>query len=151
MSNESDTHTDNLSDAHTDTDVHSDIRALMDREAIRDLACRYAHCVWQRDAPGAADLFTEDAVMDTGDRAVLEGRAVIFEAYRQMFEVSVFRPFVHNHVLEVDGDRATGTCYLDLHATVDDQRMRGFGYYDDVYVRTPDGWKFERREIQGTS
>jgi len=47
---------------------HAALQALADESAIRDLARRYAHCVWQRDAPGAAALFAPDAVMDTGDR-----------------------------------------------------------------------------------
>ena len=127
--------------------IEAVIRELADLEAIRNLARRYAHCVWQRDALGAADLFTEDAVMDTGDRAALVGRATILETYLQMFDASVFRPFVHNHVIDLDGDRATGTCYLDLHAIIDGKRMRGMGYYEDVYVRTADGWKFQRRSL----
>ena len=28
------------------------LRELADLEAIRDLARRYAHCVWQKDVPG---------------------------------------------------------------------------------------------------
>ena len=40
--------------------VEATVRALADVEAIRDLGRRYAHCVWQRDATGAALLFADD-------------------------------------------------------------------------------------------
>ena len=64
-----------------------------------------------------------------------------------MFEATEFRPFVHNHVLELDGDSATGTCYLDLRAVVDGVRMTGFGYYEDEYVRQGGVWLFQKRKL----
>lgn len=124
-------------------------RELADLEAIRDLARRYAHYVWQKDAAGAIELFTEDAVMDTGDRPPIVGREAMLESYAAMFEVSSFRPFIHNHVLDLDGDRATGTCYLDLRAiTEEGVAMTGFGFYEDRYERTAKGWKFTSRRLE---
>jgi len=124
------------------------LRALADEADIRDLVRRYAHCVWQRDAAGAAALFAEDAVMDTGDRPPLEGRAAILDEYQRTFAASGFRPFVHNHVIELAGDRASGTAYLDLVATVDGRAMEGWGWYEDAYVRTDAGWRFARRRLE---
>ena len=42
------------------------LQQLSDLEAIRDLARRYAHCVWQKDAAGCAALFIEGGEMDAG-------------------------------------------------------------------------------------
>jgi len=123
------------------------VRELADKESIRDLARRYAHCVWQRDADGAADLFAEDGVMDTGESDPLEGREAILTTYRATFAAAEFRPFVHNHVVELDGDRASGTCYLDLRAMAGETPMTGYGYYDDEYVRVGGEWKFKRRKL----
>jgi ketosteroid isomerase-like protein len=123
------------------------LQALVDAEEIRNLARRYAHCVWQKDAEGAVDLFTEDGVMDMGDRAALVGREAMLQSYRDTVTTAEFRPFVHNHVLDIDGDDATGTVYLDLRARIDGQAMIGHGYYDDVYVRTDAGWKFKSRAL----
>ena len=50
--------------------MSDDLQRLADLEAIRDLPRRYAHFVWQGDAKGACALFTDDGVMDTGDRRV---------------------------------------------------------------------------------
>ncbi len=128
-------------------ELEAAVRQMADREAIRDLAHRYAHCVWQKDAVGATELFTEDGVMDTGDRPPLEGREVMLESYRQMLAESELRPFVHNHVIELEGDRATGTCYLDLHATIEGKPMTGLGHYEDKYVRIEGQWKFRSRKL----
>jgi ketosteroid isomerase-like protein len=128
-------------------ELESAVREMADREAIRDLACRYAHCVWQKDAVGATELFTEDGVMDTGDRPPLEGREIMLESYRQMLEESELRPFVHNHVIELAGDRAAGTCYLDLHAVIDGKPMTGLGHYEDQYARVEGQWKFRSRKL----
>jgi ketosteroid isomerase-like protein len=123
------------------------VRRLADLEAIRDLACRYAHCVWQKDVSGAVDLFTEDGEMNTGDRPPIVGRAALLESYKGMLGEAAFQPFVHNHVIELNGDAATGTCYLDLRAVNDGQSMIGAGYYEDVYVRVDGAWKFRSRKL----
>jgi ketosteroid isomerase-like protein len=123
------------------------VRELSDREAIRELAHRYAHCVWQKEIAAAVDLFADDGEMDTGDRPVIRGRKALLESYRQMLGAADFHPFVHNHLISVRGDEATGTCYLDLRATIDGESMIGSGYYQDEYVRVEGKWKFRRREL----
>ena len=122
------------------------VRTLADKDAIRDLARRYADCVWQCDVVGAVGLFAEDGVMDTGAGAPIVGRVALLEAYQGMLTGDL-QPFVHNHVIELDGDRATGRCYLDLRATRAGASMMGSGVYEDVYVRTADGWKFRSRKL----
>jgi ketosteroid isomerase-like protein len=123
------------------------LRRLLDLEAIRDLARRYAHCIWQRDADGAAALFVEGGAMDTGDRPPLVGRDAIRDAYRAILPGSDLQPFVHDHLIELHGDRATGTCHLDLRMTRDGRRHLGAGSYEDLYVRAGNGWKFASRRL----
>ena len=123
------------------------LRELVDREAIRDLACRYADCVWRQAAEEAVDLFTDDGVMDMGDRPPIVGRAALLETYMASITGSPFYPFVHNHVIDLDGDRASGRCYLDLRCTIDGKSMTGVGFYEDTYVRLGDGWRFRARKL----
>lgn len=124
------------------------VQHLADLEAIRELAHRYAHYVWQRDIPAAIDLFTEDGIMDTGDRPPIVGRQALLETYERMLGTAQFHPFVHSHVIEIDADTATGTCYLDLRAAVEGRSMIGAGWYEDRYVRTTLGWKFKVRTLK---
>ncbi len=128
-------------------DLAASVRRLLDLEAIRDLARAYAHCIWRRDADGAAALFIEDGVMDTGDRPALAGRAAIRDAYRAILPATEFLPFVHDHRIDLDGDRATGCCHLDLRATREGASLVGAGVYDDRYVRERGVWKFEARRL----
>jgi len=129
------------------TSIELAVRELVDREAIRDLTNRYAHCVWRKDVQGAAGLFAEDGEMDTGDRPVIKGRAALLEEYQRMITGPQFHPFVHNHIIELHGDAASGVCYLDLRATVASTSMIGSGYYDDRYIRVGTAWKFQSRKL----
>ena len=126
--------------------IEATVRELANREAIRDLARRYAHCVWQKDTRAAVDLFTEDGEMDLGDRPVIKGRDALRAAYERML-VDTLQPFVHNHVIDLHGESATGTCYLDLRGVVDGKRMIGIGHYDDRYARVGEQWKFRSRKL----
>jgi len=123
------------------------LQEIADREAIRDLACRYAHHVWQKQGAAAAELFTEDGEMDTGEPPVLRGRAALLEAYERMLGDGQFQPFVSNHVISLAGDEASGTCYLDLRSTSDGRSMIGSGYYHDRYQRVDGEWKFRSRRL----
>ncbi|MEZ5171298.1 MAG: nuclear transport factor 2 family protein [Acidimicrobiia bacterium] len=129
--------------------THSEaaLRELADREAIRDLPRRYAHHVWRKDIAAIVELFAEDATMETPDLPPLSGSRALREGFEEMLGDDVFHPFVHNHVIDLDGDVASGTCYLDLRATVDGKDLLGSGYYDDRYVRVDGGWKFQSRKV----
>lgn len=55
-----------------------------------------------------------------------------------------------NHSFVIDGDRATGRVYVDLFQVRLQDRdqpetVHHLGWYDDVYLRTADGWKFSER------
>lgn len=125
--------------------IERTVRELADREAIRDLASRYAHCIWQGDIDGAIDLFAEDGKMDMDGRAI-KGRQALSAAYKAALN-GVFHPFVHNHLIELDGDRASGRCCLDLRAILNGKSMIGSGFYVDHYVRTAGKWKFASRKL----
>ena len=127
--------------------VEDTVRALADTEAVRDLARRYAHYVWQLDVRAAIALFSEDGEMDTGGGSPIVGREALTLAYQAMLGDGGFQPFVHNHVIDLRGDEATGTCYLDLRATQEGRSMIGSGFYDDRYVRVDGEWKFLSRKL----
>ncbi len=129
------------------TPPHANLQELADREAIRDLAFRYAHHVWQKQVAAAVELFTEDGEMDTGEPPLLRGRGALLEAYERMLGDGHFQPFVSNHVISLAGDEASGTCYLDLRATAEGHSMIGSGYYEDRYRRVGGEWKFRSRRL----
>jgi ketosteroid isomerase-like protein len=128
--------------------IEATVLELADLEAIRDLARRYAHYVWQNDVPSVVELFTDDGEMDPGVRPAIKGKHNLLGAFEQMLLAgSQFRPFIQQHVVELDGDAATGFCYIDLRAAVAGQSMVGGGWYEDRYARTADGWRFRSRKV----
>ncbi len=124
------------------------VQELVDREAIRDLPQRYCHYVWQQDVPAVVSLFTTDGEFDAGRaQPTAKGTGALREAYKQGLATLDPRPFIHNHVIDLAGDHATGTCYLELRATQDGQSMIAAGHYDDVYAKVDGEWKFRSRKF----
>ena len=129
------------------------VRELGDREAIRELTAHYCHAVVRADVDGLVALFTEDATLVThfaGDAAPDDvtptGTAQLREAY-QGVGASALKPFVHNHVIDLDGDRARGVCSVEIRLTQDGVPFTGAGHYEDEYRRVDGEWKFQRREL----
>jgi hypothetical protein len=54
-------------------------------------------------------------------------------------------PCIHNHIIEINGDDATGTCTIEVRITQNNQSIIGSGYYADIYRRVGDQWKFVER------
>ena len=130
------------------TTLERAVRELVDLEAIRDLARRYAHYVWQNDVEGVVALFADDGEMDPGVREPIRGKSNLRPAFEQMLLAgATFRPFIQQHVVDLAGDAASGHCYIDLRAVVGGQSMIGGGWYEDRYARTADGWRFKSRKV----
>lgn len=122
------------------------VQEMLDREAIRDLPRRYCHYVWKKDVTAIVGLFTDDGEFDAGRaQPAAKGTQALLKAYRQGLDELDPHPFIHNHVIELDGERATGTCYLDLRATQNGRSLIAAGHYDDVYVKVDGRWKFRSR------
>jgi hypothetical protein len=130
------------------TDIGPQVQAMLDREAIRDLALRYAHLVWQNQPLATVDLFTADGSVDLGpDGGLIEGREALRAAYSHIVDGMVLHPFVHNHVIDLDGDSASGIAYIDLRCIRDGKSLMGSGYYEDQYAKEDGVWKFRSRKI----
>ena len=129
-------------------DVEVLVGELADREAIRSLPQRYCDCVWRRDAAALAALFTEECALElsaygqalASPREIREGlsKGLASEDSRAL-------PFIHNQVFELDGDRASGRSYLEVHITQGGETRTRIGFYDEEYAREEGTWKFRAR------
>ena len=129
------------------------VNELAARDAIRELTAAYCQKVMQGDGEGVVSLFAEDASLETHfpdgseqDDTVSRGTAELREAYTDLDAMSL-KPFIHNHIIEVDGDRARGFCAVEIRLTQDGVAYTGAGHYEDEYRRVDGSWKFQRREL----
>ena len=124
--------------------------SLEDRLALRELADRYARAVDRRDWALAASLFSEDCVLQ-GPGYQLVGRAKILAGLRLIDRYSATQHSVHNQLVEVDGDRATGETYCTAHHVYERdgrQRMLDWGIrYQDHCEREAGAWRYARRDL----
>ena len=120
------------------------------RAACRQLVTGYAYHRDRADGRAVGALFTEDAVFDLmGD--VFRGRAAIRERVDAGASGPAFRHLMSTIHIEVEArDRARGVSYVTVYsapgplpATL--AEWMAIGEYQDNFVRTPEGWKIQRR------
>jgi hypothetical protein len=122
------------------------IRAIEDRDAIRELTARYCQLAVAGKADEIVALFTRDGVLAAGDSEE-RGHPRLLELYRGSFAELRPIPFIHNHVIELAGDRATGYCSVELRMVEQGEAVTAAGYYEDVFAREDGVWRFARRKL----
>lgn len=129
---------------------------IADERACERLVIEYTHLVDSGNATGIADLFTDDGVWRT-DEFAMNGGDEIRAGFGRREGVTrrQSRHVCTNVIINVDGDTATGLCYLvnyrhdsetgtaEKPAPADVPKF--VGEYHDRFVRTDDGWRFEDR------
>ncbi len=123
------------------------------RDAIRELTAEYCRQVVRGDTEGMLELFTGDASIGTHfpggsgqDDVRPRGTAELREAYSDLGALQL-RPCIHNHIIEVDGDRARGFCSVEIRFTQGGEPCTGAGHYEDEYRRVDGAWRFQHREL----
>ena len=140
---------------NTEKDLEARILELEDVRAITDLEADYAHAADTVDPDGYGGVFTEDSVIELGERGEqptqrVSGRAAISDFCRNVIGKSYKFAMhsLHNPQIVVDGDTATGRLYFEATThSVSDETGWSSGSYQDEYVRTPEGWKISKKVI----
>jgi hypothetical protein len=134
-------------------ELHARIQVLEDIEAIRKLKATYCYLCDAglddaRNRDALLSHFTEDARVDfgLGPASVFEGTEGLKTFFGEVVPgaVSFCMHMVHNPIIEVHGDRATGRWYYEAPTT--DTSTNGAqwmtGTYEEEYVRQNGEWKF---------
>ncbi len=123
---------------------------MSDREEIVQLLNLYGLAMDTRRWDLFDRIFTPDCDADYGPTSHWTDRARFkedFGSFHALFDAT--QHVMTNHLVAVDGDRAQAHTYgawrLVRHAAGDPPVWDGTGYYDDVLVRTPDGWRIAKR------
>ena len=121
------------------------IQEIMDREEIRELLGRYAH----QTARGmdVSTLYTDDGafIVHIPGRPAQEirGREALSKVYGTMAKMeSPPKPQIHNSLLVISGDEATGICSNEVRVVENGQSIIGSGYYEDTFRRVNGHWRF---------
>ena len=115
---------------------------------IQQLVSRYPYALDQNPDDGVsyANLFTTDAVFR---QPRTEGRQNLATmASRAPHGAKYTRHFLANHVIDATADGAIGKQYLvavDIGEMGQPSSIFLGGHYEDVYARTPEGWRFKSR------
>jgi 3-phenylpropionate/cinnamic acid dioxygenase small subunit len=121
-----------------------------DKEQIAEVLIRYATGIDSKDWPLLRSCWTDEIDVDYQQLGRFTSADALTDVMRQLHEN--MGPTYHrmsNFVIAVDGDRATVRSYV--HAVLmlqpDDSTtwVDALGHYDDVFVRTPDGWRIGER------
>jgi len=135
------------------------IERLLAVEEIRNLRIKYAHLLDTNNTDALGELFTADAICDTG-RGQQEGRTAIVSgmsaAFAEYDKAATGRyPFHHvitNHWVEfIDSNTAEGRAYLvDLQTGQEPDRWILLGTYADEYRREDGVWLISRTRLDVT-
>lgn len=127
-------------------ELEARMKVLEDIEAIRKLRAHYCYNVDAERLEELLSLFTEDARLDFGLLGTHEGKEAVSKFFRDIVAgiLSYSRHMVHNPIIEVDGDKATGRWYFEVPCTLRGTDMAVWlaGTYEEKYVKERGEWKF---------
>lgn len=131
------------------TALEAEVQRLRDRAEIQDLRFRYHVAVNESRPEAIAPLFARGGGLDFGPLGRASGQAEIaaFFAATLSDPAAFVKQFIHNHLIELDGDRATGTSYLEARPVFEGESYLVAARYDDAYLREDGRWRFERMAL----
>ncbi|WP_290815364.1 nuclear transport factor 2 family protein [Halovivax sp.] len=129
-------------------------QVLSDKVAITELMSRWFYLVDDGRPVEAVDRFTtEDVTFDAGELGAAEDQESWLEFTELAFEeiLPFTRHTVHNPLIEVDGDTATGKWYLDCPTiTGDGEAIWLQGTYEHEFRRADGEWLISKFTFEPT-
>lgn len=129
-----------------------------DRLEISDLYARYCHIIDRGDAAGFARVYVSDGALirespadDGQENLEFRGSAKLEAMMRDSYALNQGRRkhWISGLVVDSSGDdQALGRCYLmvfDVSGVAPVPLTSG--RYEDILVKTPDGWRFRERRV----
>jgi uncharacterized protein (TIGR02246 family) len=116
--------------------------------AIQQLLARLNTAVDSGNGEAYAAAFTEDGEAVNGERTTKGRDALASLAAGVAASVPGLRHWVNNHAIDINGDRATATVYVTALIGGSKAKVVTTGRYAEELVRTPDGWRYSRREFR---
>jgi ketosteroid isomerase-like protein len=129
--------------------LETKVNWLADIEDIRLLRMRYHEAINEGHFDRIPEMFTEDGAVDFDYIGRVQGRPKITRFFAKTPEVLPFiKQFIHNHVVDVDGDAGTGFSYLEAKTVAKGEAFVVAARYDDVYARIAGRWYFRSMKLE---
>lgn len=128
------------------------VARLEDIDQIRKLKSEYHVLINDCRFSEFAELFTEDATVDMGymggEESSWHGRDEIAEKFSAIPQhLQQIKQFIHNHMIEVDGDTAIGWAFLEARYGSGGTSYNVAGKYEDTYRRVDGRWLFDTIQV----
>lgn len=139
--------------------MNQELKALFDREEIRNLRTLYAHYLDSNNIAALDQVFSSDAVIEV-TVGKMEGLAAIRAGLNDAFtqfdrDRKGSYPFLHaitNHWIKLTGaDTALGRCYLidfETASKADPNPLLLLGLYADEYRRIDGQWRITGTRLE---
>jgi 3-phenylpropionate/cinnamic acid dioxygenase small subunit len=127
-----------------------------DRAEIDDLLARYCFGIDMRDWDGLREVFAPDAVITYSGPQVRTGINAIVAFFRAAVCAATTQHLLHtSRIWATAPDTAEGLSHVTAHHVGHDvvlpateaETYTVTGTYDDLFTRTPEGWRIARRTL----
>ncbi len=130
-------------------DLESRVRRLEDIEAIRTLRFKYHDFLNRSQFDRMSELYTADACVKIDYVASAQGIDEVHAFFVNIPRtLTSIKQFIHNHLVEVDGDEASGVAYMDARYAAAGESVIVAGRFDEKYRRTDAGWRIAETIVE---
>jgi hypothetical protein len=95
------------------------------------------------------ELFSSDAEIDYAHLGMVQGREKIIKFFQKGLSdlVPFVKQYLHNHVITVTGNTATGRSYLEATPVHKGESYLVAARFDDQYVKENNRWYFKKVKL----
>lgn len=127
-------------------ELEAKIQELEDRSAIQTLRFRFHECVNEKRPEAIGDLFSNNAELNYAHLGQVTGREKITKFFEKGLSelVPFVKQYLHNHIVTVKGDSATGLSYLEATPVHKNESYLVAAKFEDEYVKENGRWCFKK-------
>ena len=128
--------------------LEAEVRDLKDRNEIQELRFSYHIAVNEKQPESIKRLFAKNGGIDFAHLGTASG-AELDKFYQHALSdlIPFVKQFIHNHSIQIDGDRGTGTSYLLATPVYNGESYLVSARFDDEYVKEDGHWKFKKMAL----
>lgn len=120
--------------------------------AIKELRSKYCWYAARGLAEPVVELFVDDCRFENtdfeGKPVVTLGKAALLKNLQAIGKPGLVTPLIVNHIVDIDGDTATGTCTMDSAASPLPGAPPLVVFYYDTFRRIDGRWYFASRDLR---